>query len=61
MIAMYNRLGFSPQVSQILFMDQGMNELSELSIMCDAEVESLCKLVRRPGGLIPNPNAVGDG
>ena len=61
MIAMYNRLGFSPQASNILYTDQGMAELSEISILCDAEVELLCKIVHRPGGLIPNPNTAGAG
>ena len=50
MIAMYDLLGFSPQASEILYTDQGTDELVELSIMPDVEVESLCKLVCMPGG-----------
>ena len=38
-----------------------MDELAELSILSDAEVESLCKLVCKPGGLIPSPHAIYDG
>ena len=38
-----------------------MNTLEELSILTDEECESLWKLVRRPGGTIPNPNVVAVG
>eukprot|EP00978_Attheya_sp_CCMP212_P037960 scaffold183518_cov25-Attheya_sp.AAC.1 len=34
--------------------EQGVDELSEIT---DHEIESLCKVVRRPGGAVPNPNA----
>ena len=61
MIAIYDLLGFSPRASEILYTDQGMDELVELSIMSNAEVESLYKLVYRPGGLISNPHAAGAG
>ena len=52
-LAMYDRLGFSPQASEIIFVNQGMDELSELSILCNAEVDSLCKLVCMPGDWFP--------
>ena len=56
MIAMYDLLGFSTQASEILYTDQGTDELVELSIMPDVEVESLCKLVCMPGrGVNPQP------
>ena len=61
MIAMYDPLGFSPQASEILYTDQSIDELRELSILCNTEVESLYKLIRRLGGLIPNPNVAGTG
>ena len=38
-----------------------MDEISELALLSDTECKSLCKLMRRPGGLIPNPNAAGAG
>ena len=38
-----------------------MDEITELALLSDTECESLCKLVRRPGGLIPNPNAAAAG
>ena len=36
--------------------DQGMDDLEELALLTDTEVENLCKVVRRPGGTIDNPN-----
>eukprot|EP00978_Attheya_sp_CCMP212_P002398 scaffold4895_cov59-Attheya_sp.AAC.1 len=36
--------------------EQGIDELSEIKILTDSEIEGLCKVVRRPGGTIPNPN-----
>ena len=35
---------------------QGIDDLSEISLLVDEEVEDICKLVRRPGGNIVNPN-----
>ena len=61
MSAMYQRLGFSPEAAGLLVDDQGMDTLEELSILEDEECDSLCKLLRRPGCTIPNPNvAVAD-
>ena len=61
MSSMYQRLGFSLEAAGLLVDDQGMDTLEELSILTDEECDSLCKLVRRPGGTIPNPNvAVAD-
>jgi len=35
--------------------DQGMDSLDELRELTDTEVESLMKIVHRPGGTVPNP------
>ena len=56
MSIMYQRLGFSLEAVDLLVDDQDMDTLEELSILTDDECESLCKLVRRLGGTIPNPN-----
>jgi hypothetical protein len=40
---------------------QGIDELSEIKILTDSEIEGLCKVVKRPGGTIPNPNAAAAG
>ena len=41
MIAMYDRLGFSAQAGEVLYTDQGMDEIPELALLSDAECESL--------------------
>jgi hypothetical protein len=49
------RIGFSVPAAQALVDEQGMNELEEIRLLTDDEVENLCKVIRRPGGTIPNP------
>jgi hypothetical protein len=49
------RIGFSEAAAQALVEEQGMNELEEIKLLSDDEVESLCKVIRRPGGTVPNP------
>jgi hypothetical protein len=49
------RIGFSEAAAQALVEDQDMNELKEIKLLSDDEVESLCKVIRRPGGTVPNP------
>ena len=44
------RLGFSAQAACDIIGDQGIDTLEELQIVDDKEVESLCKVVRKPGG-----------
>ena len=55
------RLGMSNAAAQFITNDQGMDSLVELALLTDEEVESLCKVVRCPGGTIPNPNAAAPG
>ena len=47
---MYERLGFTAAAASQLTGAQGMDDLTELSLLSDTEVDSLCKLVRNPGG-----------
>ena len=54
------RLGFSNEAANYITSDQngqGMNSLAEFAVLTDDEVENLCKVVRRPGGMMQNPNA----
>lgn len=51
------RIGFSDQASAAITDAQGMDSLDEFRVLTDDEVEDLCKVVRRPGGTIDNPNA----
>ena len=47
---MYVRLGLTPAAATQLSGAQGMDDLTKLSLLTDAEVDLLCKLVRNPGG-----------
>ena len=53
--AALQRLGFSIDASISITEDQGLDSLEELAYMTDDKVENLCKVLRRPGGTIPNP------
>ena len=49
------RLGFTG-AAQIFITDaQGLNTLEEFCILTGSEVESLIKVIRRPGGTIADP------
>ena len=50
-------LGFQADAACVMIDDQGMDDLAEFALLMDTEVENLCKVVRRPGGTITNPNA----
>ena len=58
---MFGRLGFLDQGLEILTVDQGVDRISELKDLGDDEVETLLKLLCRPGGTVPNPNAANPG
>ena len=49
------RLGFTAEASIFITDVQGMDDLGEFTLLTNEEVEGLCKVVRRPGGTIPNP------
>ena len=51
------RLGFTDEAANAITDTQGINDLAELELLTDSEVENLCKVVRRPGGEVANPNA----
>ena len=57
MIVLFECLGFSANTSGMLVDVQNIEDLSEISLLADEGVESLCKLIRRPGESILNPNA----
>eukprot|EP00978_Attheya_sp_CCMP212_P027943 scaffold94968_cov61-Attheya_sp.AAC.3 len=55
---LFVRMRFTNTAAAIITDKQGIDELSEIKILTDSsEIEGLCKVVRRPGGTIPNPNA----
>ncbi|KAI2510107.1 hypothetical protein MHU86_4274 [Fragilaria crotonensis] len=47
------RIGFSEQAAQAIVEEQGIDTLEEVLLLSDEEIESLCKVIRRPGGMIP--------
>ena len=53
----FGRLGFSAAAAAAIVNEQAIDSVKELRLLSDKEVENLCKVVRRPGGTIPNPNA----
>ena len=54
--AALTRLGFSAKGAGFITNNQGLDTLDELKVLINDEIESLCKVVRRPGGTISNPN-----
>ncbi|KAI2500398.1 hypothetical protein MHU86_14069 [Fragilaria crotonensis] len=47
------RIGFSEAAAQALVEEQGIDSLEEVKLLSDDEIQSLCKVIRRPGGTIP--------
>ena len=55
--AAFTRLGFSAKAAGFITNDQGLNTLDELKVLTNDKIESLCKVVWRPGGKVPNSNS----
>ena len=49
-------LVLSAKAAGFITYDQGLDTLDDLKVITNDEIESLCKVVRRPGGTAPNPN-----
>ena len=50
MRAMFERIGFTNAAAIMVTDEQGINTLIEVCNLADANVENLCKVLRRPGG-----------
>ena len=50
-------MGFPIASQYFICVTQGMLTLDEFALLDDDEVENLIKVIRRPGGLMVNPNA----
>ena len=61
MRTMFGRLGFTGQGPAMLTVDQGIDHIDDLKSLDADEIETLLKLLRRPGGTITNPNAANPG
>lgn len=54
--ASLTRIGFSAAAARQITEVQNLNELEEIKLLQDDDVSNLCKALRRPGGMIPNPH-----
>ena len=50
-------LGFTQDVAAMITNIQGVDSIDELKFLNDNEVEGLCNNIRKPGGMMPNPDA----
>ena len=53
---MFEWIGFSKEAAVVLVYQQNLQELDDIRDLTDDEVESICKKIARPGGLIDDPN-----
>jgi ribosomal protein S13 len=57
MRTIFIRIGFTTAAAQAIAEDQGLDNLAEVKLLTDDEIESLCKVLRRPGGTEPGVSA----
>ena len=50
------RIGFFAEASLVITDAQGIDCMEELQILTDGEIENLCKVIRRSGGINPITN-----
>ena len=57
--ALLTRIGISQEAAPTITSNdgQGMDSLDEFSFLDNKAVETLCQVVRKPGGTIANPRA----
>ena len=49
----YGRIGFFAESGLVITDAQVVDCMGELKILTDGEIENLCKVIRRPGGINP--------
>ena len=49
----YVRLGFSAETALVITDAHGIYCMDELEIFTDGEIDNLCKVIKRPGGINP--------
>lgn len=60
MRTMFTRIGFSAATAQASIVDDqegGVDNLAEVKLLTDDNIESLCKVLHRPGGTVPRAGA----
>ena len=55
------RIGFTQDAATYITTEQGIDSLIQLRNLDDDECTNLCKVTRRPGGTVANPDAGDDG
>ena len=57
MRAMFSRLGLSTPAAHFMVHDQSIDSIAILTCLFDDQIENLCSICRKPGGMIAHPNA----
>ena len=52
----YGWIGFSAEAAVVITDTQGIYCMEELDILTDRDIDNLCKVIRRPGGINPITN-----
>ena len=52
----YERIGFYTEAAVVITDTQSIDSMEELEIITDGEIENMCKIIRRPGGINPITN-----
>ena len=55
--AMFSRLGLSKPAAHFMVHDQSIDSLAILTRLSDDQIDNLCSICRKPGGMIAHPNA----
>jgi hypothetical protein len=56
MRTMFSRLGLSAQAAHFMVHDQSIDSLAILTRITDDQIDKLCSICRKPGGMIRHPN-----
>jgi hypothetical protein len=57
MRTMFSRLGLSEQAAHFMVHDQSIDSLAILTRITDDQIDKLCSICRKPGGMIRHPHA----
>ena len=52
----YVRIVFSAESALVITDVQGIDSIEELDIITDGDIDNMCKVIRRPGGINPITN-----
>ena len=52
----YGRIGFSAEYALVITDAKGVDCMEEIDVLTYGEIDNLCKVIRRPGGINPITN-----